>query len=157
MPTTSVLNPLSCHSLSMLFMVGYDSSVSFGKSFGCLDNIEQEIPYAVSFDDLTEIVSQRLKDPAWPLRERLTGVDKKVQYHKNVIRGYALDIIEKRRREGFCAPRKDLLQWFLEAKDEEGKPLSDDLLVDYVLSFSVMRLDLWIFQCLFPVECVPHS
>jgi len=58
-----------------------------------------------------------------------------------VVRGYALDIIEKRRREGYSAPRKDLLQWFLEAKDDEGNPLSGDLLVDYILSFSVMRLD----------------
>jgi len=131
-------------------MVGYDFSVSFGKSYGCLDNVEQEVPYAVSFDDLTEIVTQRMKDPAWPLRERLTGVDKKVQYHKNVIRGYALDIIEKRRREGYSAPRKDLLQWLLEAKDDEGNPLSEDLLVDIMLSFSVIRLDFMDLSMLVP-------
>ncbi|KAK3821893.1 MAG: cytochrome P450 [Benniella sp.] len=127
--------------LMLHFTLDSFGTISFGKSFGCLDNIEQEAPFAVSFDDLAEIVSDRLVDPAWPLRERLTGVDKKVQHHKNVIRGYALDIIEKRRREGYSAPKKDLLQWFLEARDDEGNPLSDDLLVDYVLSFSVAGRD----------------
>ncbi|KAF9351089.1 Protein kinase alk2 [Mortierella sp. NVP85] len=129
------------YALMLHFTLDSFGAVSFGKSFGCLDNIEQQVPYAVSFDDLTEIVSQRLKDPAWPLRERLTGVHKKVQHHKNVIRGYALDIIEKRRREGFSASKKDLLQWLLEAKDEEGNPLSEDLLVDIVLSFSIAGRD----------------
>ncbi|KAK3821894.1 MAG: cytochrome P450 [Benniella sp.] len=127
--------------LMLHFTLDSFGAVSFGKSFGCLDNIEQEVPYAVSFDDLTEIVAQRLKDPVWPLRERLTGVDKKVQYHKSVIRGYALDIIEKRRREGFSASKKDLLQWLLEAKDDEGNPLSEDLLVDNILSFSIAGRD----------------
>ncbi|KAF9362355.1 hypothetical protein BGX34_006345 [Mortierella sp. NVP85] len=117
------------HALMLHFTLDSFGHVTFGESFGCLDNIEAQVPFAASFDELTEICSERLKDPTWPLRERLSSVGKKVQQHRDVLRSYALDIIQKRRREGYSAAKKDLLQLFMEAEDDEGKPLSEELLI----------------------------
>lgn len=129
---SSLESSLSYISPSMVHSI----RISFGKSFGCLDNIEHEVPFAVSFDDLTEICTDRLRDPVWKTRERLTGVQKKAQYDKNLIRSHGLEIIKKRRREGYHASKKDLLQLFMEAKDDEGKPLSDEFLTDIILNFT---------------------
>ncbi|KAF9981186.1 hypothetical protein BGZ65_004231, partial [Modicella reniformis] len=124
------------HALMLHFTLDSFGTISFGKSFGCLANIEHEVPFAVSFDDLTEICSDRLRDPVWNIRERLTGVHKKAQYDKALIRNHGLEIIQKRRSEGYRADKKDLLQLFMEAKDDEGQPLSDELLVDIILNFT---------------------
>lgn len=112
-------------------------SVSFGDSFGCLDNVEHEVPFAVSFDDLTATCSDRLVDPAWRIRERLTNVGKKAQYDKNLIAEHSFKLIKKRREQGFQGGKKDLLQWFLEAKDDESNTLSDEVIKDFILNFTI--------------------
>ncbi|KAF9344773.1 hypothetical protein BGX26_003931 [Mortierella sp. AD094] len=127
---------LMCH-----FTLDSFGTISFGESFGCLGDVNHEVPFEVSLKDLLEICSERLKDPAWKIREYLTGVSKKVQYDKSVIRTYGLEIIERRRKEGYHASRKDLLQLFMEAKDEDGQPLSDELLIDIILNFTVAGRD----------------
>ncbi|KAF9351087.1 Protein kinase alk2 [Mortierella sp. NVP85] len=129
------------HALMLHFTLDSFGTISFGKSFGCLDNIEHEVPFAVSFDDLTEICSERLKDPAWQIRELLTGVNKQAKYHKNLIRGHGLELIKKRRREGYSAHKKDLLQLFMEVRDDDGQPLSDEFLVDIIMNFTIAGRD----------------
>ncbi|KAF9992582.1 hypothetical protein BGZ65_012062, partial [Modicella reniformis] len=48
--------------------------ISFGKSFGCLDDIEHRTPFVASFDDLLEICGRRLADTMWRIRGSLTSV-----------------------------------------------------------------------------------
>ncbi|KAF9109176.1 Protein kinase alk2, partial [Mortierella sp. 14UC] len=110
--------------------------VSFGESFGCLDNIESQVDFAVAFDDLTSVISDRLMDPAWKIREAMTKVGKKNVHNRNLVRSHAMRIIEKRRAEGYHKPKKDLLQLFMETKDEEGNALTDEHLVDVILNFT---------------------
>ncbi|KAG0090073.1 Protein kinase alk2 [Podila epicladia] len=129
------------HQLMLHFTLDSFGTVSFGESFGCLDNIEHEIPFAVSLDDLTAICSDRLVDPAWRIRERFTKVGKKAQYDRNVITEYSFNLIKKRREQGFRGSKKDLLQWFLEAKDDEGNPLSDEVIKDFILNFTIAGRD----------------
>ncbi|KAF9313349.1 Protein kinase alk2 [Podila horticola] len=129
------------HLLMLHFTLDSFGTVSFGESFGCLDNIEHEVPFAVSFDDLTATCSDRLVDPAWRIRERLTSVGKKVQYDKNLIAEHSFNLIRKRREQGFQGGKKDLLQWFLEAKDDEGNTLSDEVIKDFILNFTIAGRD----------------
>ncbi|KAG0041910.1 Protein kinase alk2 [Gryganskiella cystojenkinii] len=82
----------------------------------------------------------RIFDPLWKIREQMTGVSKKVKYDRELIRNKALEIIEKRRREGH-PPQKDFLQIFMEGEDNEGKPLSNDLLIDNALTFTAAGRD----------------
>ncbi|KAG0196625.1 hypothetical protein BGX28_009915 [Mortierella sp. GBA30] len=129
------------HELMHHFTLDSIGTVSFGKSFGCLDNIHQKAPFAVSFDGLTAACSDRLLDPIWKIRERLTSVGKKVQYDKTLIQQHTLQLMEKRRKEGYHAAKKDLLQIFMETKDEDGAPLSDELIVDIILNFTIAGRD----------------
>ena len=69
--------------------------------------------------------------------EWLTGVDKQVAKDKKIIVDFALNIIRKRREEGYNRPQKDLLQLFMDLKDDNGEPLSDDNLKDAVLNFII--------------------
>ncbi|KAK3815797.1 MAG: cytochrome P450 [Linnemannia gamsii] len=129
------------HALMLHYTLDSFGTVSFGGSFGCLDNIESEVDFAVSFDDLTGICSDRLMDPAWRIREALTTVGAKAKYDKALIRKHSHDIIERRRKYGYQGAKKDLLQLFMEAKDDEGEPLSDEYLVDIILNFTIAGRD----------------
>ncbi|KAF9324610.1 Protein kinase alk2, partial [Podila minutissima] len=116
-------------------------AISFGKSFGCLDNIGSEVPFAASLDNLNETCTRRLVDPLWKIRECLTGISKKVNLDKQVLRSHAYGIIDKRKTEGHHAHKKDFLQLFMEGKDDEGKPLSDELVVDNIITFTAAARD----------------
>ncbi|KAF9206027.1 hypothetical protein BGZ49_003135 [Haplosporangium sp. Z 27] len=134
---------------------------SFG-TFGCLENMDEEVEFATSFDDLATICSERMNGPGWRLREWLTGVAKKAASDKEIIGKYARSIIEKRRREGFHGANKDLLQLFLDTKDEDGKPLTDDFIADIILNFTIAGRDTtaqalsWMFYLLCRDEADPQ-
>ncbi|KAF9901246.1 hypothetical protein EC991_006374 [Linnemannia zychae] len=129
------------HALMLHFTLDSFGAVSFGESFGCLENIDSKVDFAVSFDDLTGICSDRLLDPAWKIREALTKVGAKAKYDKTLIRQHTLNVIERRRKTGFHGEKKDLLQLFMEAKDDEGQLLSDEYLVDIILNFTIAGRD----------------
>ncbi|KAF9360361.1 hypothetical protein BGX26_009713 [Mortierella sp. AD094] len=121
--------------LMLHFTLDSIGAISFGKSFGCLDNVEVEVPFAVSLDDMLENCTRRLVDPMWKIRERLTGAVKRNDHDRRLIRNYALEIIKTRRCDGNQGNRKDFLQLFMEGKDSEGQHLSDDFLVDIIINF----------------------
>ncbi|KAG0299881.1 Protein kinase alk2, partial [Dissophora globulifera] len=127
------------HELLLKFTLDSFGTISFGKSFGCLENMDEKVDFAVSFDELTATCSDRLLDPAWRLREYLTGVSKKAKFDKDVIGKHAIAIIEKRRREGHHANKKDLLQLFMEAKDENDQPLTDEYISSIILNFTASQ------------------
>jgi cytochrome P450 len=60
-----------------------------------------------------------------PTRTRMTkGVD--------YINGLLLELIEQRRKEG--SARRDLLTWLIDARDDEGQPMSTEQLLDEIRS-----------------------
>ncbi|KAF9563775.1 hypothetical protein EC968_004718 [Mortierella alpina] len=128
--------------------------ISFGQSYECLKNGGNQVPFAASFDSLGEVCSTRFLNPAWKLYERVTGVGKKVQYDRAVIRKHAEDIITKRRKEGYRGSKKDFLQWLLETPTEDGQPMSDELVMDNIINFTIAGRDTtaqaisWLFYLL---------
>ncbi|KAG9320891.1 hypothetical protein KVV02_005827 [Mortierella alpina] len=128
--------------------------ISFGQSYDCLKNGGKEVPFAASFDSLGRVCSTRFLNPVWKLYERLSGVGKKVQYDRALVRRHAENIIAKRRKEGYHSSRKDLLQWLLETPAEDGKPLSDELVMDNIINFTIAGRDTtaetiaWLFYIL---------
>ncbi|KAG0038133.1 hypothetical protein BGZ82_001002 [Podila clonocystis] len=115
--------------------------VSFSESFKCLDDVGKQIPFASSFDELLSIASMRVGDPLWKIHEKFTGRGKKAQDDQDIVVGPCYRLMEKRRREGFHGSKKDLLQWLLEAKDDEGNHLPDDLIKDVLVSITVAGAD----------------
>ncbi|KAG0338708.1 hypothetical protein BG000_003520 [Podila horticola] len=129
------------HDIFLKFTLDSFGEVSFGQSFGCLVNPEEEVEFAAAFDRLNAIVGERLFKGPWRMIEWLTGVDKQVAKDKKIIVDFALNIIRKRREEGYNRPQKDLLQLFMDLKDDNGEPLSDDNLKDAVLNFIIAGRD----------------
>ncbi|KAF9368582.1 hypothetical protein CPB97_004471 [Podila verticillata] len=111
--------------------------VIFGRGFGCLDDINHKVPFEVSLKALLEISGRRLFIPFWRIHEPLTGVDKKVQHHNQVMEGHIQNLIDERRRDGHSAQNPDLLQLLLEAKDDDGQPLTDDVLISNLMTMVV--------------------
>ncbi|KAF9436991.1 hypothetical protein BGZ76_002346 [Entomortierella beljakovae] len=115
--------------------------VSFSKSFGCLDNPDQEVEFAAAFDRLNGVISERLFRGPWRFYEWATGISKQVSTDKKIVIDFALDIIRHRRVNGFDKPQKDLLQLFMDVKGEDGQYLSDDMLKDSILNFIIAGRD----------------
>ncbi|KAF9180890.1 hypothetical protein BGZ51_009641 [Haplosporangium sp. Z 767] len=129
------------HDILLKFTLDSFGEVSFGKSFGCLDNPEKEVEFAAAFDRLNAVVSERLFTGPWKIVERLNGVSKQVAKDKKIIVDFALDIIRHRRKTGYHKPQKDLLQLFMDLKGEDGEALSDDMLKDSILNFIIAGRD----------------
>ncbi|KAF9365875.1 hypothetical protein BGX34_007824 [Mortierella sp. NVP85] len=129
------------HDILLKFTLDSFGEVSFGQSFGCLKDPEQEVEFAAAFDRLNAVVSERLFQGPWRLVEWLTGVNKQVARDKKIVIEFALDIIRKRRLNGYDKPQKDLLQLFIDLKDDNGEPLSDDMLKDSILNFIIAGRD----------------
>ncbi|KAG0314345.1 hypothetical protein BGZ97_009368 [Linnemannia gamsii] len=125
------------HAIMHAFTLDVFGSVSFGESFGCLDNIDGRVPFADAVGDLLGICSLRLVDPLWKIREAVTSTGKKARELKFVMRERIRKIVERRRLEGVDGDKKDMLQLLLEATDDEGNPLTEDYLVDIILTFTV--------------------
>jgi hypothetical protein len=102
-----------------------------------LDNIDGRVPFADAVGDLLGICSLRLVDPLWKIREAVTSTGKKARELKFVMRERIRKIVERRRLEGVDGDKKDMLQLLLEATDDEGNPLTEDYLVDIILTFTV--------------------
>lgn len=125
-PTTFMLVSISC-------------SVLFGENLGCMENIGGNVPFADAVSDLLSITSDRVVDPIWRLREAVTKVGTKARQNKAILRQYIHRIIAKHRQQDWSDPdkKKDLLMLFIEATDSEGKPYSDELIVDIMLNLVV--------------------
>ncbi|KAG0043733.1 hypothetical protein BGZ83_011083 [Gryganskiella cystojenkinii] len=129
------------HDIALKFTLDSFGEISFGQSFGCLVNPEEEVEFAAAFDRLNATVSERLFKGPWRLIEWWTGVGKHIAKDKKIIVDFSLEIIRKRRSEGYHKPQKDLLQLFMDLKDDDGNPLSDDMLKDSILNFIIAGRD----------------
>ncbi|KAF9167127.1 hypothetical protein DFQ26_005739 [Actinomortierella ambigua] len=129
------------HDIFLKFTLDSFGEVSFGQSFGCLDDPTKEVKFAVSFDRLNAQCGDRLFKGPWKLVERLNGDAKIVAFDRQVIQETALNIIRARRANGYDRKQKDLLQLFMEATDEDGQPLTDEMLMDSMLNFIIAGRD----------------
>ncbi|KAG0252304.1 hypothetical protein DFQ27_008157 [Actinomortierella ambigua] len=125
--------------------------VSFGKSFGCLDSLDHEPEFAVAIDKMMALLTERMFDPLWKVTERFTERGQQFQRLQKLVQQYSIDVIRERRecgiQEGSYKPfnvlgdRKDLLQMIMETTDGEGNPLSDDMIKDMVLNYTLAARD----------------
>jgi cytochrome P450 len=93
--------------------------------------------YAEAFDGINRNVAKRTGNPFWEWTEWITGTSKDVAKNVKILRDFALGTILTKRKlnEAKESHRKDLLDHFLEVRDEQGQGLSDDELVDHVRNF----------------------
>ncbi|KAF9280354.1 hypothetical protein BGZ68_007297 [Mortierella alpina] len=129
------------HNLMHHYTLDSFSVVMCGQSFGCLDNVEQKPPVAAAIDRLLTAAANRMLNPTQRIRERLTGVSKTIMEDRALIRQFFQDIVESRRKEGYHEEKKDLLQLFIEGKDEEGVSFPDGVMLDILFQTTVGGYD----------------
>ncbi|KAF9186133.1 hypothetical protein BGZ51_005631 [Haplosporangium sp. Z 767] len=116
--------------------------IAFGQSFGCLKKPGEEVPFATAFDRMNHTLSQRLMTPAfWAFKEWRDGSLGQVERDTKTVNEFAFNVIRKRREHGPPEGHKDLMQLFMETHDEDGKPLSDEMLKDSLNNFILAGRD----------------
>ncbi|KAG0006211.1 hypothetical protein BGZ80_002534 [Entomortierella chlamydospora] len=134
--------PVDIQQLFYCYTLDSFGEIAFGVSFGSMKDPEQEVDFAAAFDRLTHGVAGRVYSPIWWLTDWWTGNGKQVEKDSKLVRDFALRVIQERRnKEHAPAQEKDLLQLFMDLTDDDGQPLSDDMLIDSVLNFIIAGRD----------------
>lgn len=142
---------------SIFYMYTLDSfgEIAFGQSFGCLKTPEEEVEFAAAFDRLNTTLANRFNAPLWRITDRWNGLIDQVEKDRKTIFDFAYGVIRKRRalqrqkeenqeKNGEDASKstkktnKDLMQLFMDVNDENGEPLSDDMMRDTLLNFMLV-------------------
>ncbi|KAF9114084.1 hypothetical protein BGX27_000137 [Mortierella sp. AM989] len=138
--------PIDIQQLFLCYTLDSFGQIAFGVSLGCMKDPEQETEFAAAFDRLNAGIAGRVYSPIWRIADWWTGNDKQVEKDKQIVRDFALKIIQERRNKQQQGDddskngKKDLLQLFMDLS-EDGETLSDDMLVDSVLNFIIAGRD----------------
>ncbi|KAF9917364.1 Protein kinase alk2, partial [Lobosporangium transversale] len=141
--------------------------IAFGQSFGCLKNPEQEVEFAVAFDRLNHALSERIVSPIWKIKDWWTGHGDVVRKDTKTVHEFAYNVIRKRRQEieengGHEREHKDLMQLFMDTRDEHGELLSDEMLKDELINMILAGRDTtaqalsWMFYLMHRSEASPE-
>ncbi|KAF9928677.1 hypothetical protein FBU30_002198 [Linnemannia zychae] len=115
--------------------------IAFGQSFGCLDRPGDEVPFAMAFDRLNQTLSERFITPMFKFISWWKGHPDNIVRDSKIVSDFTYEVIRKRREEGADKDHKDLMQLFLEASDENGEPLTDEMLKDTMNNFILAGRD----------------
>ncbi|KAI1318426.1 hypothetical protein EDD11_006510 [Mortierella claussenii] len=115
--------------------------IAFGQSFGCLNKPGEEVPFAAAFDRLNHALSERLMTPLWRLKDWWKGEVGQVERDTAIVNEFAYRVIRNRREQGLQKEHKDLMQLFMETQDENGEPLTDEMLKDTLNNFVLAGRD----------------
>ncbi|KAF9188584.1 hypothetical protein BGZ50_001237 [Haplosporangium sp. Z 11] len=133
---------IDLQSIFYLFTLDSFGEIAFGQAFGCLNDPEQPVEFAEAFDRLNHALSERVISPIWKLKDWWTGHGDIVRKDTQTVHEFAYNVIKKRRQ----APpnekgHKDLMQLFMDATDEHGQPLSDEMLKDELINMILAGRD----------------
>ncbi|KAG0328079.1 hypothetical protein BGZ99_006252 [Dissophora globulifera] len=152
----------------LLFTLDSFGEIAFGQSFGCLKDPMQPVEFAAAFDRMNKNLYQRFCSPFFTWTEWWTGKDLQIEQDREVIRKFADGVIKERRRRiavectakqetsrptresdarsigstgGKDGSKRDLMQLFMDAEDENGERLTDESLQDALLNFILAGRD----------------
>ncbi|KAF9084984.1 hypothetical protein BGX23_010063 [Mortierella sp. AD031] len=148
-----------------LFTLDSFGEIAFGQAFGCLKNPEQEVEFAAAFDRLNNALSERIVSPIWKIRDWWTGQAEIVRKDTKTVHDFAYGVIKKRCQEiaeGRVRNHKDLMQLFIDARDEDDQPLSDEMLKDELINMILAGRDTtaqalsWMFYSMHKSDASPE-
>ncbi|KAG0297877.1 hypothetical protein BGZ98_000388 [Dissophora globulifera] len=130
-------------SIFYLFTLDAFGEIAFGQAFGCLKDPNRDVEFASAFDRLNQALSLRIINPFWKFKEWWTGSGDVVLKDTKTVHDFAYNVIRKRREETANGGKKykDLMQLFMDAKDENGAPLSDEMLKDELINMILAGRD----------------
>jgi cytochrome P450 len=94
------------------------------------------IPFSEAFDQSQAHIISRFLNPAWFLLKSVSPEGWRQTERLKLMANFIHNIIEARRKEG---PRDqmDILSFFMERTDENGKPFTEKYLQDIVMNFLI--------------------
>ncbi|KAJ3061530.1 hypothetical protein HK102_009077, partial [Quaeritorhiza haematococci] len=110
--------------------------IAFGTEIGCLKNPDSPLPFAKSFDIVQQLTNKRFTNPFVRIvLEHFNGSRRRLYAHNKIVDEFALKVIKARRsrEKAHIYDRKDLLDFFMEMRNEEGRPMNDKQMRDIVL------------------------
>mgnify|MGYP002477612879 CR=1 FL=1 len=112
--------------------------MAFGRDLGSLSlETDEQIPFAVAFDEAQVIANGRFTNPLWPIMDVFNGNRSRMAELIKVMDAFAYNVIDEREREGLGnftgadkkeAGEKDLLSLYMALRDENGAPLTRKML-----------------------------
>jgi len=120
------------------FTLNSFAEMAFGQDLGSLSTeTDEQIPFALAFDEAQVISNGRFTNPLWPVLEFFNGKRARMAKLVKVMDDFAYGVIDEREREGLGnftgadkkeAADKDLLSLYLALRDENGEPLTRKML-----------------------------
>jgi cytochrome P450 len=138
--------PIDMQDLFYRFFLDSFAKVSFGADIG---SMKEPVPFSKAFDQSQITVNFRFFNPFWKLTETAS-----VKRNFDIVRNFGRDIVQERRANPVKKEMPDLLDLFIEYKDENGNGLTDEQLVDQVINFIIAGRDTtaqalsWCLLCL---------
>ncbi|KAI9255264.1 cytochrome P450 [Phascolomyces articulosus] len=137
--------PIDFHDVIYKFTLDSFVYLGFGKQLNSLMS-KEKVPFAESFDICQHACFERFVDPFTNLRESLKPIfkpgTKTIKDHLKVVNEFAYGLVNDRREQLKSGGEyKDLLSRFMNAKNENDEPLSNEELRDTVLNFIIAGRD----------------
>ncbi|KAL1923550.1 uncharacterized protein VTP21DRAFT_8530 [Calcarisporiella thermophila] len=133
---------IDLHDLFLRFTLDTFGKISFSIDFNLLENPAEPAPFPTAFDYLQHKLEHRFRNPLYLITEFFSGSWWKMREAMKVIDNFIYDMIAERRGNR-SSPRekKDLLDMFLDYRDEEGQALDKKELRDIMVNFLVAGRD----------------
>ncbi|KAG0171862.1 Protein kinase alk2 [Apophysomyces sp. BC1034] len=133
------------HDMMYRFTLDSFIMIGFGVQLSALSS-KEKVPFAAAFDEAQKNTFLRFVNPTWPVSERifdfLTPWRTSMSKNLNTVDSFAREVIENRRVEhAKGVVHKDLLSRFMDARNPQGEPLSNNELRDIILNFVIAGRD----------------
>ncbi|TNY20945.1 putative cytochrome P450 monooxygenase [Rhodotorula diobovata] len=133
------------------FTLNSFAEMAFGQDLGSLSTeTDEQIPFALAFDEAQVISNGRFTNPLWPVLEFFNGKRARMAKLVKVMDDFAYGVIDEREREGLGnftgadkkeAADKDLLSLYMALRDENGEPLTRKMLRDAIFNLIIAGRD----------------
>jgi cytochrome P450 len=100
------------------------------------------VAFPKAFDLIQALLEKRFLNPAWPISEFFTGDRKLINENVKIVEDFAFNIIKHRKYNSMgLFDRTDLLDFFMDSKNDDGSDLTDVQLRDIILNFIIAGRD----------------
>jgi cytochrome P450 len=132
--------PVDMHGLFLAYTLDCFAEIAFKMDCQCLDDISSQKEFARAFDSVAHIVNKRFLDAFWMFTEIISSERAKLNRDCQIMDDFAYTVIRARRaarKRGEETKVRDLLDYFMDAKINDGAEPTDEFLRDMILNFII--------------------
>jgi len=138
--------PIAAQRLMFGFTLDCFSQIAFGVTLNeteaAIENTSQSEGFGFHFDRAQEIIAWRFFAPYWSILKKLNiGGERQLKGHLKFIRAFCENLVRQRCLTEENGEKRDLLQLFREAKDENNQNYTPEWLTTMLINFLVAGRD----------------